>query len=98
MLPPLNVQTQTLNVNGRSYSAAPGATLDVPDFDSGQLAANGWTKVAMSGPTSARPSINPNVSSPTIAARGAHYFDSTLGYVVVFDGATWRNPSSGAGV
>jgi hypothetical protein len=76
MLPPVAVGAQTINVNGRAYSAAPGSVVDVIDADAQVLASNGWTKIAFSGPTS----------------------DTTINALVVWDGATWRNPVTGAGV
>jgi hypothetical protein len=93
MLPPINVTQQTITANGRLYSGAPGTAQDVPDMDAGVLAANGWVKVSISGPTSARPSTNPNVSAPYTAARGVIFYDTTLSEVVIFEGATWRTPA-----
>jgi hypothetical protein len=98
MFPALTVGQQVLTANGRGYSGAPGAAIDVPDFDAGVLAANGWTRVALSGPTSARPTTNPNTSPPYVAARSLPYLDTTLGKIVVFDGATWRDPVNGNAV
>lgn len=89
LLPPLNVQMQTLSVDGRSYSGTPGQVLDVPDFDAGQLEANGWTPIAQSGTTAQRPAL-------AAVARGTHYFDTTLAALIAWDGATWRNPATGA--
>ena len=93
MLPSINVSQQTITANGRSYSGAPGTAQDVSDMDAGILAANGWIKVALSGPTTARPSANPTVTPPYTAARGLHFYDTTLSAVVIFDGATWRTPA-----
>jgi hypothetical protein len=89
LLPPVNVQFQTLTVNGRVYSSTPGHVVDAPDFDAGQLRANGWVEVSQVGATSARPA-NP---SP-----GAHFMDTTVGSIIVFDGQTWRSPASGSSV
>jgi protoporphyrinogen oxidase len=94
MLPPGTKPTTTTVVFGRTYTAALGSVVAaVPEGDANQLEANGWIKVATngSGTTAARP-VNSNVW------RNFHYFDSTLGYVVVYDGAAWRNPASGASV
>lgn len=77
-------------VNGRTYSAQPGAVLDVPDFDGAQLVANGWTQAGEGvGSTAQRPA-NPR--------RGMHFKDTTLGRIVVFDGKTWRDPATGTAV
>jgi hypothetical protein len=97
MLPPIAVTAQTMTVNGRTYAAAPGSALDVPDFDAGALAANGWIKVAPSGPTSARPTPAAT-GAPYIGGVGSHFYDTTLAQLIVFDGATWRNPATGAAV
>ena len=98
MLPPTSVGQQTLVVNGRTYSAAPGVAVDVVAFDAEVLSANNWTKAALSGPTSSRPSPNPNGTPPYIAAPGVHFIDTTIDKVVVFDGATWRDPLTGDAV
>lgn len=95
MLPPVSVSAQTRVVNGRTYSAAPGVAVDVISFDADVLVANSWTKVAVSGPTSARPSSNPNVTPPYLATAGFHFLDITLSKIVVFDGQTWRDPITG---
>jgi hypothetical protein len=62
------------------------------------LAANGWVKIAVSGPTSARPTTNESSGPYFVAARGLHFVDTTLGALIVFDGATSRNPITGAAV
>lgn len=90
----------TTTVNGRSYTAVAGTTADVPDFDASELEANGWMKVSGplsvgSGTTANRPTTMPD--GRAIPARST-YLDTTLEYIVVYDGATWRNPSSGASV
>jgi hypothetical protein len=98
MLPPNAVGQQVVTANGRTYSGAPGTYQDVPDFDAAVLMANGWTKAALSGPTSARPTTNANVSAPYTAAAGLDFLDTTLGKVICFDGAAWRDPATGAAV
>jgi hypothetical protein len=79
----------TLTFNGRSYSVAAASTIDVPNMDAQICAANGWVMIGGSGATAARPS-NPYV--------GQTYVDTTLGYVVVWEGAAWRNPATAAAV
>jgi hypothetical protein len=112
LLGPTNAQTQTMTFNGRTYSAAAGQPLDVPDFDAGNLEAAGWIRVAMSGPSSGRPTNTvgtatakdanghwvPGALPQTILYPGVNFFDTTLGYVIMWDGATWRNPSTGNSV
>ena len=101
MLPPAIVNggavtsQQTMTVNGRTYSGAPGSVLDVPDMDARVLGANGWVKVGPSGTTAQRPT---STSAPLKAAPGVHYWDTTLSKMIVFDGITWRDPATGSAV
>ena len=96
MLPPVAANQQTRTINGRTYSGTPGTVQDIPDFDANVLQANGWIRVANSGPTSARPVANPPF--PTAPNPGDKFFDTTLGILIAFDGATWRDPVSGNSV
>ncbi len=80
---------------GRSYSAVAATTVDAPDQDAVVLEANGWfctagARVVGAGTTANRPTTGLYV--------GAMYQDSTLAYPVVYDGALWRNTSTGAAV
>src|ERR1700722_19436113 len=86
MLPPVAVGAQTVTHHGRSYTAAPGQTLDVPDADAQVLAAAGWCKVAFSGPTASRPTTSQANGSYFTAARGTRFLDTTLNAVIIFDG------------
>lgn len=95
MLGPTSVANQTRMVNGRTYTAAAGVAIDVPDFDAQQLHANHWIWVAPSGPTSARPTTAPGLYR---AVEGAEFFDTTLNYLIIFDGAIWRSAATGAPV
>ena len=79
-------------------SGAPGAALDVVDFDAAVLAANSWVKIAPSGASASRPSPLANGTPPYLAAPGFHYFDTTISKLIVFDGATWRDPATGSAV
>jgi hypothetical protein len=90
MFPAVSVGQQTIVANGRTYSAVPGTAQDVPDIDAAVLAANGWTKVCLSGPTSARPAFDPYSTAPYSAGRGVVYYDTTLSEFVISDGETWR--------
>jgi len=91
LMPPSGNFNNPINVNGRIYSCAANATLDVPDFDAAILQANGWTVTAAggSGVTTARP------AKPTI---NMQFHDTTLGKIVIWDGKNWRDYSSGAAV
>jgi hypothetical protein len=88
---PGSLPTQT--VNGRTYTLlAAGNVADVPNFDAGQLAANGWWQLGTgavlgSGPTSARPT--------TGLAPGGVYIDTTLGAPVFWCAPTALAQSQG---
>jgi len=89
LMPPNGVATTTA-VNGRTYTCAANATIDVPDFDASVLTANGWVKVASAvGATAAR---------PTTPHKNQTFHDTTLNVTIVFDGKVWRNPATGAAV
>jgi hypothetical protein len=91
MLPSIAPTGQmNMSVNGRNYKAALGSFLDVPENDAATLAANGWVRVCLSGPTTARPSTNPNLTPPYVACNGMIFYDLTLSAPVVHDGANWR--------
>jgi hypothetical protein len=92
------IVSQTNNINGRIYSGAPGATYDIIDGDADVLGASGWTRICPSGPTSARPTTSQAVNSNYFAGVGTHFFDTNLSKLIVFDGATWRDPATGAAV
>lgn len=93
MLPPPDA-TQGINpcaANGRLYKAAPGSYLDVPDFDAQVLAANGWTLATNGG-------SGPSAARPVAPVKGTAYHDASLGYTVIWDGKTWRNPANATAV
>ena len=90
MLPAVAVGDQTININSRSYSGAPGSVADVNNSDAQVLAAAGWTKIAFSGPTTSRPTIGAPSGPYFTAARGTHFLDTTIGALIVWDGQqTW---------
>lgn len=75
---------------GRRYTAAVGSVSDVHESDVDALASAGWTKVAPSGPTAARPAA---------PAMKQQFFDTTLNKLIVADASgTWRDPATGAAV
>ncbi len=97
LMPPANGAANPYTFQGRQYSCAAGSTIDVHDdtgapFDETALASNGWTPTSTLGvgPTSARPT--------SVAKARDTFVDTTLGALIVFDGATWRNPVTGAAV
>jgi hypothetical protein len=92
MIPPGNGSQNPCRFNGRSYAAALGTALSVPDFDAAVLESNGWVRCAAhgSGTTAQRP-------APVLLFRGFTYFDSTVGANVIWDGLAWRHHATGAG-
>jgi hypothetical protein len=95
MWPPYGVGYQTVVANGRTYNGVPGTSQDIPDFDAAVLAANGWTKVSLVGPTSSRPNSSMNAFLPN---RIDVYFDTTLGTSIKWDGQVWRRIDTSASV
>jgi hypothetical protein len=89
LMPEGHGKITSMTVNGRTYSCALGATIDVPDFDAFVLGANGWIQVAPVGTTAQRPA-KPGV--------GNFFHDTTVGKVIIFEGAAWRDPATGAAV
>ena len=65
----------------------------VANFDNAVPTA--YASCGLGGVTALRPkpSDPDSANGPTA---GSHYLDSQLGLCVVFDGATWRNPFTGA--
>jgi hypothetical protein len=84
-----NGNAATLMANGRQYSIAAGGTVDAPLGDAQILAANGWPRVEGSGTTAQRP------ATPSFTQK---FLDTTVGLIVVWDGAKWRNPATGVAV
>lgn len=82
------------DTNAGSTAASPPTAYaaDMPDDDALFADANGWVAVAKGvGTTVARP-VWPRDRA------GWSYLDTTLGYVIIWDGQTWRNPATGASV
>ena len=95
LLPPINPVFQRCVANGRQYAATPGAVIDAPDWDASILGANGWIAVCRVGTTAQRPTGTADPNSPT---PGTQFYDTTLGALIIFDGATWRSPVDGSAV
>ncbi|OKO80148.1 hypothetical protein AC629_27845 [Bradyrhizobium sp. NAS80.1] len=76
-----------ITANGRTYDPTAGAQ-DVPDFDANVLQANGWSFVAVSGPTATRHSATTG-AYPLHA--GVKYWDTTISHLLTWDGKNWRN-------
>jgi len=91
LFPPSIGTKPTITVNGRTYSAALGGTVDVQQVDAQVMLANGWTKAADAvGTTAQRLAATP--------FQGMQWHDTTLNLTVVHEGAVWRNPATGASV
>lgn len=82
--------------SGRKYSGIPGSVIDVPLGDAENMGGPaGWMRFpGMSGPTSGRP--KPNDPDTNAAVVATYYVDTTIGKVVMFDGATWRDVITGS--
>lgn len=94
MLPPTAGKNLTARVNGRTYTGVTGTPQDIEEPDALVLEANGWTRVrGYVGTTTER-----NAMSTVGLPRGTEWMDTTLAYKVVWDGATWRRPDTGAAV
>jgi hypothetical protein len=89
ILPPIAVPYQSMSAYGHAYSAAPGSTVDAPSSHADVLTSNSWIRAGRSSTTATR---------PTDQRVGEMIVDTTLGAVVIWDGATWRNPATGAAV
>lgn len=77
----------------RSYTATPGQTIDATDEeDASTLTSQGFIVIGGSGTTAARP------TTTGLIKPGYFYVDTTLNLVIVWDGANWRNPVTGAAV
>lgn len=95
MFPPaLPAAGKSTTVNGRTWTAAPGSFVDVPNGDGHSLEANGWIRPGRA------PQTGTTAQRPVVTAGGANpsYNDSTVGALIFWDGAAWRNAFTGAAV
>jgi len=78
-------------INGTTYQSADGVSITVSDDIANQLCSSGWSLVGGNnggtGTTAQRPAAPP---------KGASYSDTTLGLIIHWDGAHWRNPITNA--
>src|SRR4051794_33367472 len=86
MFPPVKPGWMQTTAYGRSYSGTVGVPLTVSAGDGGLLEANGWTLIAISGSSAARPRKGSFQLSP-----GLRFYDEDLGKLIIYDGATWRD-------
>ena len=91
MLPPGNAKSAavTTTVNGRKYTCAQGASIQVSDFDASVLETNGWIKTANGGTgTTAQRPVTPPI--------GTVYYDTTISANVIWNGFSWVHYATGA--
>jgi len=88
-------ETAALSTSGRTYSGSPGTVLDVSDFDAIPLQAQGWVPVCFGLPALVQGGSGATWARPATPKYGCHFFDTTLGKLVVWDGDAWRDPGSG---
>ena len=93
---PSSAAAAAIAVNGRNYTTASSPVDVIIQSDAQVLAANKWISVAPSGSTAQRPTTAQTGNGPVPV--GQIYLDTTLAYLIVFDGALWRNPATAASV
>lgn len=94
LMPPGSGLRPAITVNGRAYTCALGSTVDVPDADASVMLANHW----VTGTPAAFGGVGATSARPASPYRQQLFLDTTLGYVIVWDDTTWRNPATGASV
>lgn len=94
LVPPGGSDPATITVNGRYYSCPAGSGITVPDQDAFVMLANGWALAA--GPLAAGADTSANRPANPVAAQG--FYDTTLGKGIVWNGANWIDPDTGAAV
>ncbi len=90
VLPPANGPF-AIEVFGRKFSTTAGTPLTVQTGEAQILAANGWiiSTDGGHGPTSGRP------VAPLVNTR---YTDTTVGFLILWDGKVWRKCIDGTAV
>jgi len=91
VMPPSSGFYNPIPVGGITYACAVNSTLDVPDHVADVMVANGWTRAADGG-------ANTTANRPVAPKINQTFVDTTLGYVIKWDGKAWRNPVTGAAV
>jgi len=89
--PPSSGFYNPMTINGVQYSCAVGSTIDVPNHVADTMKANGWQSSSDSG-------ADTTANRPIATKVGQTFLDTTLGYVIKWDGKVWRNPNTGAAV
>lgn len=80
---------EPIKVYDRIYKATYGVIQDVPEGDAAILDANGWLRVCIVGTTAQRPFSTGQAANQIY--RGQHYYDTTLGKMIVFDEKVTRD-------
>ena len=76
----------------RKYLCGSGSYVDAIDQDAWLLVAAGWTQLTPKGGT-----VGPTSGRPTAALKGTPYTDTTVGALVISDGAgNWLHHMTGA--
>ena len=70
---------------------APGTIVPVLEGDEIQIAPNGWMRLPAFGATATRPALNSYALTP-----GSLFVDTTISKTVVWDGANWRDVTTGS--
>ena len=89
MMPPPSGFYNPITVFGNSYTCAANGTIDVPDHVAVVMVANGWVKAADTG-------ADVTANRPVPTKIGQTFLDTTLGYLIKWDGKAWRNATTGA--
>jgi hypothetical protein len=85
---------ELMAIGGGNNPVAAGTTL-LTDSVSARTQPN-YFQIALTGTAAQRPTATESGVQPLPA--GCHYLDGSLSKLIVWDGATWRDPSSGTAV
>jgi hypothetical protein len=92
---PAGAQQHVVTPSGHPYSASPGNPISVPADDAMILAGWGWILGARGNPLVTEGTSANRPASPAINDR---HLDYDCGLQIFWDGATWRDPITGAAV
>ena len=80
--------------DGATWNMSPGRVLDFDPNMADLMRQYGWHPIGFSGGTTDRPAASD--TGPNYVKRGTQFFDISVGKILIFDGATWRDPATGA--
>ncbi|WP_053292752.1 hypothetical protein [Burkholderia pseudomallei] len=92
---PVGAQQHVVTAAGRPYSASPGNPISVPAEDAMILGGWGWILGARGNPMVTE---GPSANRPTAPVVNDRHLDYDCGLQIFWDGATWRDPITGAAV